>query len=481
MKKKIVISIVLFILIFSLFVLSKNSNKKSIIYTSQETELEESYNWAFKNQITSKKSLEEANLDWRLTRVEMAKMISNFSKTILRNMPDTSRKCAFDDIEGIEPVLKLSVMQACQFWLMWQNTNRFRPLDSVTRAEFWSILSRALFWETYQGGEPYYEKSLQVLNKLWIIKDISDPNLEEKRGWVLMMLKRSEEYSKLNLKEIEKLIDKDHDVEDVALNDWNKMPVIGLWTWTLNNDQAESMVYEALKDGYRLIDTAKYYTNEEGVGRGLKKAIDEWIVTREDVFITTKILPSSYYDIDAAIDESLENLWVEYVDLFLVHQPWEKDKETYEALERWVKSWKIRSVWISNYYSRESFDEMVKNMDIKPAVLQNENHIYYQNIELKDYIKKYWTVLESWYPLWGRWHTEESFSHPIIQKLAEKYKKSSAQIILRWQIQDWYIAIPWSSNPEHIKENYSIFDFELTEQEMKLIRMINENKRYENR
>jgi diketogulonate reductase-like aldo/keto reductase len=169
------------------------------------------------------------------------------------------------------------------------------------------------------------------------------------------------------------------------------------------------------------------------------------------------------------------------VDLFLVHQPWEKDKETYEALERWVKSWKIRSVWISNYYSKESFDEMVKNMDIKPAVLQNENHIYYQNIELKDYIKKYWTVLESWYPLWGRWHTEESFSHPIIQKLAEKYKKSSAQIILRWQIQDWYIAIPWSSNPEHIKENYSIFDFELTEQEMKLIRMINENKRYENR
>ena len=239
-------------------------------------------------------------------------------------------------------------------------------------------------------------------------------------------------------------------------------------------------VYEAIKAWYRLFDTARYYANEEGVWKWIKRAIEEWLVTRDELFITSKIIPDSYYDSDVAIDESLRALWLDYIDLMLIHQPWENDKELYKALEGGVKSWKIRSLWISNYYTKEAFDEITEGVEIMPAVLQNENHIYHQNTKLKEYIQQYWTILESWYPFWGRWNTEESFTNPTILKLSEKYWKTPAQIILRWQVQDGYVVIPGSSNVEHIKENIDIFDFELTPNEMKLVNMINENRRYEN-
>jgi diketogulonate reductase-like aldo/keto reductase len=270
-------------------------------------------------------------------------------------------------------------------------------------------------------------------------------------------------------------------IDDLTLNDWNMMPVLWLWTWTLDNQQAESAVYEALKVWYRLIDTARYYENEEWVWRGIKRAIDEWLVKREDVFVTTKVIPSNYSNPDNEVDISLKNLGLDYIDLMLIHQPWANDNGLYHAFERAVEEWKVRSIGISNYYTPQAFDSIYSIAKIKPAVLQNENHIFYQNTKLKEYIKKYWTVLESWYPLGGRWHTDEVFSNETIKKLAEKYEKTSAQIVLRWQIQDGNIAIPWSSDPEHIKENYNIFDFELTSQEMKLIHMINKNQRYENR
>ena len=476
MKKKLIVLFALCVVIVALFFLTKES-KLSQVNIQFEDELQKSFSWAYKNQITSKKTMEEANLDWKITRVEMAKMMSNFSKTILHHMPDMTKQCQFDDVEEIEPVLKLSVIQACQFWLMGQNTNRFRPMDSVTRAEFWVILSRALFWERYQWWEPYYQKSLQVLNKLWIVKDISDPSLEEKRWRVIMMLKRSEDFSRLKIKDIERLIDKDHYVNDIELNNWETIPVLGFETMGMSNEMAEKLVYEAIKVGYRLFDTAKYYSNEEGVWRGIKRAMDENLVTREEIFIVAKILPSSYYDIDAAIDESLDNLMVDYIDLFLVQQPWEGDEKLYQALEKWVEEWKIHSIWISNYYSKEDFDRIYKIAKIKPSVVQNENHIFYQNTSLKEYIRKYWVVLQSSHPFW--WDIEQSFSNEIISKLSEKFRKSSAQVVLRWQVQDWNVVIPWMLNIEELKQYYDIFDFELSDQEMKLIKMINENKRGE--
>lgn len=272
----------------------------------------------------------------------------------------------------------------------------------------------------------------------------------------------------------------DFDTKTVTLNSGYKMPILGLGTWTQNNEETANSVYHALKDGYRLIDTAQYYGNEKGVGQGLKKAITDKIVTREEVFITTKIMPSSYNNAYNSINDSLEKLGVDYIDLLLIHQPGSNDEAVYKAMEQGVHDGKVKSIGISNYYTKEEIDEVLSFATITPAVIQNENHIYYQNTELQEYVSKYGIVIESWYPFGGRGHTFENFNNEIIKEVAKKYDKTSAQIILRWQLQAGYIVIPGSSNPDHILENYSIFNFELDEEDMKNITNINKNKRYEN-
>lgn len=266
----------------------------------------------------------------------------------------------------------------------------------------------------------------------------------------------------------------------VLLNSGYEMPVIGLGTWTLSDDEAENSVYHALKSGMRLIDTARYYGNEVGVGRGLQKAIDEGIVTREEVFITTKIYGGNYERAGGIIDEALRDLNVDYIDLLLIHQPGADDEGVYRAMEEAVGDGRLRSIGISNYYTKEQVDEVLSFATIMPAVIQNENHLYYQNTELQDYVRQYNIVIESWYPFGGRGHTSEHFGNEVIEELADKYGKSSAQIILRWQIQAGFIAIPGSSNPDHIAENYDIFDFELTDTEMQRIRSLDRQTRYEN-
>ncbi len=266
----------------------------------------------------------------------------------------------------------------------------------------------------------------------------------------------------------------------VMLNSGYTMPIIGLGTWTLSNEEAEESVYAALSCGMRLIDTARYYQCEVGVGRGLQRAIDDGIVKREDVFITSKVMPSDYDRAAQGIDDSLHDLNVDYVDLMLIHQPGSNDEAVYKAMEQAVKDGKLRSIGISNYYTKEQVDEVLSYAEITPAVIQNENHLYYQNSELREYVKQYGIVLESWYPFGGRGHTQEHFGNELINELAGKYGKTPAQIILRWHIQDGYITIPGSSNPEHIEENFDIFDFELTDEEMESIRALDRQERYEN-
>ena len=268
-------------------------------------------------------------------------------------------------------------------------------------------------------------------------------------------------------------------IPDIKMNSGYTMPVIGLGTWTLSDDEAEEAVYAALKCGMRLIDTARYYRCEVGVGRGIKRAIDDGIVTREEVFVTSKIMPSDYDRAAQGIDDSLSDLGLNYLDLMLIHQPGSNDEAVYKAMEQAVRDGKVRSIGISNYYTKEAVDEVLSYAEIVPAVIQNENHLYYQNNELQEYVKQYGIVIESWYPFGGRGHTQESFSNDVIVQLADKYGKSSAQIILRWQVQAGYIAIPGSSNPDHIAENYDIFDFELSEDEMKSIYELDKQERYE--
>lgn len=285
---------------------------------------------------------------------------------------------------------------------------------------------------------------------------------------------------RINMEQITNDTTFDFHTKTVTLNNGYEMPILGLGTWTQDDTETAASVYHALKDGYRLIDTAQYYGNERGVGEGLNRAIDDGIVTREEVFITTKIMPSSYDNAYASIDQSLQKLGVDYIDLLLIHQPGNNDKSVYEAMEKGVADGKVRSIGISNYYTKEQVEEVLSYAKILPSVIQNENHIYYQNTELQEYVKQYGIIIESWYPFGGRGHTSENFNHETIQKLASKYDKTSAQVILRWQLQAGYIAIPGSSDPEHIAENYDIFDFELTEEDMKEIDRVNKNQRYEN-
>ena len=283
-----------------------------------------------------------------------------------------------------------------------------------------------------------------------------------------------------NIKESVSKAEFNFDTKTVTLNSGYEMPIIGLGTWTQNDEETANSVYYALEDGYRLIDTAQYYGNEYGVGEGLRRAIDDGIVTREEVFITTKIMPSSYNNAYNSIDESLERLGVDYIDLLLIHQPGSNDEEVYKAMEQGVYDGKVKSIGISNYYTKEEIDEVLSYATIVPAVIQNENHIYYQNTDLQEYVSKYGIIIESWYPFGGRGHTSENFNNEVIRNIATKYNKTSAQIILRWQLQAGYIVIPGSSNPDYILENYSIFDFSLNEEDMKNIADINKNQRYEN-
>ena len=266
----------------------------------------------------------------------------------------------------------------------------------------------------------------------------------------------------------------------VTLNDGNQMPILGLGTWTLKGQTCEDSVYHALKTGYRLIDTARYYGNEKDVGRGIQRAIKEGLVKREEIFVTSKIMPSDYDRAYKGIEDSLKDLGLDYLDLILIHQPGYDDESVYRAMEKALKNGLVKSIGISNYYSKEQVDEVLSYANVLPAVIQNENHIYYQNNELREYVKTKGIVIESWYPFGGRGHTAENFENETIVRIAQETGKSSAQVILRWQIQEGYIVIPGSSNPDHIEENFDIFDFSLSEEQMKEIEAVDQQSRYEN-
>lgn len=267
----------------------------------------------------------------------------------------------------------------------------------------------------------------------------------------------------------------------VKLNSGHEMPVLGIGTFQLSNSQAENSVYWALKAGMRLIDTARIYGNEEGVGRGIRRAIKDGIVKREEIFVTTKMWTSDFSNGDAAVDASLKRLGLDYIDLMILHhsQP-RNDVDAYKAMEHAVKAGKLRSIGLSNYYEPDDFDRLVKATSIKPALLQNETHPYHQSGKMKAHIAKYGTVMESWFPLGGRGYTQTLFNDPTISAIAKAHGKSSAQIIIRWHLQAGNIAIPGSSNEKHIIEDASVWDFSLTDDEMSRMAAINKDRRNAN-
>ncbi len=247
-------------------------------------------------------------------------------------------------------------------------------------------------------------------------------------------------------------------MEFVTLNNNLKCPVVGIGTFTLAPADAQNSVREALKMGYRLIDTANAYVNERAVGRGIKESG----VAREEIFLSTKLWPSDYEN-ENAVDETLERLGTDYVDLLYIHQPAGNWLAGYRLLEKAYKECKAKSIGISNFEGKY-IEELKTKWEIAPQFIQVEAHPYFPQEELRKTLDEYGIKLMSWYPLG---HGDKSLiNEPIFKQLAEKYGKSPAQVILRWHTQMGFVVIPGSKNVAHIKDNLDILDFSLTEAEM---------------
>ena len=258
--------------------------------------------------------------------------------------------------------------------------------------------------------------------------------------------------------------------EFVKLNNGVEMPIAGIGTFMLSPDEAENSVISALQDGYRLIDTANAYVNEKAVGRAMKKSG----IARENIFLETKLWPS-FYEQEDAVEKTLKRLDTDYIDLLLIHQPAGNYIAGYRLMEKAYKEGKVKAIGLSNF-TMEQIQEILDVCEVNPAVLQTEVHPYFQEDELKEFLAKEDIAIQAWYPLG---HGDKALpEESVFTRLAEKYGKSNAQIILRWHIQAGNIVIPGSKNPDHIRANFELFDFALSDEEMSEIAALNKNKRY---
>ncbi len=259
-------------------------------------------------------------------------------------------------------------------------------------------------------------------------------------------------------------------MEYITLNNGIKMPMAGIGVFMMSPAEAEASVESALKSGVRLIDTANGYMNESGTGRGIKKSG----VPREEIFLVTKLWPT-VYEKETAVDETLARLGTDYIDLLFLHQPTDNWREGYRNIEKAVKEGKVKAIGLSNFPD-ELLKEAINTMELKPQVVQVEAHPYYPQTELKKILSETGMGLMAWYPLG---HGDKSLrEEAVFTELAKKYGKTNAQIILRWHIQSGNVVIPGSKNPDHIRDNFDIFDFVLSDEDMAQIAGVNKNKRY---
>ena len=256
----------------------------------------------------------------------------------------------------------------------------------------------------------------------------------------------------------------------IKLNNGVEMPLAGIGTFLLSPDEAEASCISALAGGCRLIDTANAYVNERAVGRAMKKSG----LKREEIFLETKLWPAFYEQADA-VEKTLERLDTDYIDLLLIHQPAGNYVAGYRLMEKAYKEGKVRAIGLSNF-SVEQIKEILSICEVKPTILQTEVHPYSQEKALKEFLDSQGIVIQAWYPLG---HGDKALiEEPVFSKLAQKYSKSNAQIILRWHVQSGNIVIPGSKNPAHIEDNFALFDFALTEDEMAEIAALDQGKRY---
>ncbi|MBO4831635.1 MAG: aldo/keto reductase [Oscillospiraceae bacterium] len=262
-------------------------------------------------------------------------------------------------------------------------------------------------------------------------------------------------------------------MEKIILNNGLECPAVGLGTFMLSPADAENSVREALKMGYRLIDTANAYVNERAVGRGMRESG----VPRDEIFLSTKLWPSEY-EKDSAVDETLERLGTDYVDLLYIHQPAGNWLAGYRRLEKAYKEGKAKAIGISNFEGRY-IEELETEWEIVPQFIQVEAHPYFTQKELRVTLDRYGIRLMSWYPLG---HGDRSLQNePVFAELGKKYGKTPAQVILRWHTQMGFAVIPGSRNVDHIRDNLDILDFTMTEEEMAEIAKLDKGERYYHR
>ena len=260
-------------------------------------------------------------------------------------------------------------------------------------------------------------------------------------------------------------------MEYVTLNNGIQMPILGYGVYQVKNEECERCVLDAIDAGYRLIDTAQSYSNEEAVGNAIKKCG----VAREDLFITTKVWISNggYEKAKASLQKSLKKLQSEYIDLVLIHQPFNDYYGTYRAMEEAYKEGWIRAIGVSNFYVDRLID-LYSFVEVKPAVNQIETHVFHQQKTAHEYMEKYNIQHESWGPFAeGR---KDFFTNPVLVKIGEKYSKSAAQVALRYLIQNHVVVIPKSTHKERMIENINVFDFKLNDEDMKLISALDEKE-----
>ena len=266
----------------------------------------------------------------------------------------------------------------------------------------------------------------------------------------------------------------------VQLNNRILMPQLGLGTFLQPSDSVcEQSCLTALKAGYRHIDTAHAYNDEAGVGRAVKESG----IPRKDIWITSKLWPTEYGEGKTlkAIDEMLKRMQLDYIDLLYVHQPIGDFVGAWRDMEKAVAMGKVRALGISNFdASDEVFNKIMNKSKVKPAVLQIECHPYAQRLAIREKVKPYGIHITCWFPLGGAMSKGALLKDPTIMNIAKAYGKTPAQVILRWHIQEGFSVIPGASNPDYIRENIKIFDFELTDEEMKQMRSLNKEKRFFN-
>ena len=260
-------------------------------------------------------------------------------------------------------------------------------------------------------------------------------------------------------------------MKKITLNNGVEMPQLGYGVFQVSPEECERCVSDAISVGYRSIDTAQIYQNEEGVGNAVKKSG----IDRKEFFLTTKIWASNfgYEKAKLSIDKSLEKLQTDYIDLLLIHQPINDYYGAYRAMEEAYKEGKIRAIGVSNFYADRYLD-LAHFVEVKPAVNQVETHVFHQQRELQEIMKKHDTKLMSWGPLAeGK---NDFFNNPVLKKIGEKYGKSVAQVALRDLFENDVILIPKSANKDRMAQNIDIFDFQLSAEDREIISQMDERK-----